>query len=90
MIGQGAIVGSGCEIGRNTIIAAGAVVLPDTVVPDNQLWAGNPAKYIRDVTEEEVAFIEKSAESYAQLAEEHSDEFLPFGTVYQEAEKHQK
>lgn len=42
-----------CHIGNDCIIAAGAVVLPDTIVPDGQLWAGNPAVYIRDVTDEE-------------------------------------
>lgn len=41
------------------MIAAGAVVLPETHVPKGQLWAGNPAKYVRDVTAEEVGFLEK-------------------------------
>lgn len=87
LIGQGAIIQAGAEIGSNSIIAAGAVVLPNTVVPSNQLWAGNPAKYIRDVTEEEVAGLEKSATTYSNLAKEHAEEFLPFGTAYQQAEK---
>ncbi len=55
LIGQGAIVQEGSVIGPNCIIAAGAVVLPGTMIPQGQLWAGNPAKYIRDVTEEETA-----------------------------------
>ena len=59
LIGQGAIVQAGVEIGNNVIIAAGAVVLPDTVIPSGQLWAGNPAKYIRDVSEAEVANFQK-------------------------------
>jgi carbonic anhydrase/acetyltransferase-like protein (isoleucine patch superfamily) len=53
LIGQGAIVQEGCDIGNNVVIAAGAVVLPNTVIPEGQLWAGNPAKYIRDVTDDE-------------------------------------
>ena len=55
LIGQGAIIQEGSEIGASSIIAAGAVVLPGTVVPQGQLWAGNPAVYIRDVDEEEIA-----------------------------------
>lgn len=87
LIGQGSIIQSGAEIGSNSIIAAGAVVLPNTVVPSKQLWAGNPAKYVRDVTDEEMETMKHSAALYDSLAKEHADEFLPYGTVYQEAEK---
>lgn len=55
LIGQGAIIGQGADIGGQCIVAAGAVVLPDTVIPNRQLWAGNPAQYVRDVTDEEIA-----------------------------------
>lgn len=59
LIGQGAIIQKGSVIETNSIIAAGSVILPGTLVPAKQLWAGNPAKYIRDVTEDEIAHIEK-------------------------------
>ena len=41
------------------ILAPGTVLLPDTLIPTSQLWAGNPAVYIRDVTEAEVDKSEK-------------------------------
>lgn len=87
VIGQGAIIQEGSDIGSNTIIAPGSVILPGTLVPSGQLWAGNPAVYIRAVSEEEVSSSEKSASNYADLASQHSEEFLPYGTVYQQAEK---
>jgi carbonic anhydrase/acetyltransferase-like protein (isoleucine patch superfamily) len=87
LIGQGAIVGAGAEVGRHCVIAAGAVILPDTLIPDKELWAGNPAKKIRAVTDEEIEGLKKSAEVYHELAQQHSEEFLPVGTLYQEAEK---
>jgi gamma-carbonic anhydrase len=59
LIGQGAIVQAGSVVGSHVMIAAGAVVLPNTIIPNNQLWAGNPAKFIRDVTDEEIAGLEK-------------------------------
>jgi carbonic anhydrase/acetyltransferase-like protein (isoleucine patch superfamily) len=59
LIGQGSIIQEGSEIGSKSIIAAGAVVLPGTAVPSGQLWAGNPAVYIRDLSEEEIAGFEK-------------------------------
>lgn len=58
-IESGAILSSGCRIlckrgntlhiGRNSIIAANAVVLHD--VPDNEIWGGVPAVKIKDRTE---------------------------------------
>mmetsp|Transcript_22407 Transcript_22407/g.45086 ORF Transcript_22407/g.45086 Transcript_22407/m.45086 type:complete len:229 (-) Transcript_22407:76-762(-) len=87
LIGQGAIIQEGSDIGNNAIIAAGAVVLPGTVVPAQQLWAGNPAAFIRDVTDAEMEGMVKSAEHYSEMGSTHDAEFLPFGTAYQAAEK---
>lgn len=56
------------------MVAAGAVVPPETVIPSGQLWAGNPAKYLRDVKQEEKAFLPTSADVYNQLAQEHASE----------------
>ena len=72
LIGQGAIVQAGAAVEGKNIVAAGAVVLPGTRVPAGQLWAGNPAKFIREVTPEEVKGFEKSAASYATLAADHA------------------
>jgi len=44
-IGAHSIILKGVTIGENSIIGAGAVVTKD--VPDNEIWAGNPAKFIR-------------------------------------------
>ena len=72
---------------KNCILAAGSVVLPGTLVPQGQFWAGNPAKYIRDVAEEEMGRFEKAAEAISNLASNHADEFLPFGTAHMELER---
>jgi len=52
LIGMGAIVMDNCEIGSNTIIAAGAVVTEGTVVPAGCIFAGVPAKKIKDISQE--------------------------------------
>lgn len=44
-IGAHSIILKGVTIGENSIIGAGSVVTKS--VPDNQIWAGNPAKFIR-------------------------------------------
>jgi carbonic anhydrase/acetyltransferase-like protein (isoleucine patch superfamily) len=59
LIGQGSILQEGVVVEDKVIVAAGAVVLPNTLVPSGQLWAGNPAAYVRDLTEEEIANFEK-------------------------------
>lgn len=51
LIGMGAIVMDNCEIGSNTIIAAGAVVTEGTVVPSGCIFAGVPAKKVKDISE---------------------------------------
>jgi carbonic anhydrase/acetyltransferase-like protein (isoleucine patch superfamily) len=52
LIGMGAIVMDNCEIGSNTIIAAGAVVLENTKVESGVIYAGIPAKKVKDINQE--------------------------------------
>lgn len=54
-----AVIPAGCFIGSNSMIAAGSVLLPGTLVPQGQLWAGNPAVYIRDIRSEEIDSFDK-------------------------------
>lgn len=44
-IGAGSIILKGVSIGRKSIVGAGSVVTKN--IPDNEIWAGNPAKFIR-------------------------------------------
>jgi acetyltransferase-like isoleucine patch superfamily enzyme len=46
-IGGGATILGGITIGENSMIGAGSVVTKS--IPANQLWVGNPAKYVREV-----------------------------------------
>ena len=52
LIGMGAIVMDNCIIGANSIIAAGAVVLEGTQVPPGSVFAGVPAKKVKDISQE--------------------------------------
>lgn len=45
-IGMDSIILKGVNIGDNSIIAAGSVLTKS--IPENQIWGGNPAKYIKD------------------------------------------
>lgn len=63
------IVESGAQV------AAGALVTPGKRIPKGQIWAGSPAKFFRELTEEEQAFIPVSAENYVK----HAREYLAMG-----------
>lgn len=52
LVGMGAIVMDNAEIGTNSIIAAGSVVLEGTKVPCGSIYAGIPAVKIKDISEE--------------------------------------
>ena len=46
-LGAGCVILSGITIGKNSMIGAGSVVTKD--IPVNQLWVGNPARFIREL-----------------------------------------
>lgn len=52
LIGMGSIVMDDCVIESNSIIAAGAVLLEKTHVRKGEIWAGVPAKKVKDISEE--------------------------------------
>ncbi|KAK9834463.1 hypothetical protein WJX74_002225 [Apatococcus lobatus] len=74
LVGMGATVLDGATVERSSIVAAGALVTPGTTVPTGQIWAGRPAKLLREMAEGEAAFIEQSAINYSALADIHADE----------------
>jgi carbonic anhydrase/acetyltransferase-like protein (isoleucine patch superfamily) len=70
-IGMGAIIMDLAKVEKYAMVAAGAVVTPGKIVKSGQIWAGNPAKYFRDLTEKEKDYIEISAKNYWDLAKEY-------------------
>ena len=70
-VGLGAIVMDGCEIESFGMLAAGALLTPGKRIPAGQLWAGRPAKYIRDLTKAERAANLAGVHHYVALAKAH-------------------
>jgi len=67
-IGMRAVVMDGAVVESGAMVAAGALVTPGKRVPKGQLWAGSPAKYLRDLRPEEIENIHVSPRYYAELA----------------------
>ena len=67
VVGMGSIILSGAVVGKNCIIGAGALVTGKMVIPDNSMAFGNPAKVVRQLTEEEVEDNRHNAEHYVDL-----------------------
>src|SRR5215213_9125703 len=55
LVGMGAIVMDNAHVGSNSIIAAGAVVLENTVVEPGSIYAGVPAKKVKNIPEEMIS-----------------------------------
>ncbi|MCJ8324105.1 MAG: gamma carbonic anhydrase family protein [Rhizobiales bacterium] len=68
LIGMAATVLNGAVIGENCLIGAGALVPEGKVIPPKSLVVGMPGKVRRDLTDDEVAGLTKSAEHYMQNA----------------------
>ena len=65
LIGMGAIVMDDCIVESNSLIAAGAILTKGTHVKEGELWAGIPAKKIKDVPKElKEGEIERIANNY--------------------------
>jgi len=75
LIGIGAILLDYAEVGEGAIVAAGALVLSYTTIPPFTLWAGVPAKFIKNVEPEQTNEINrKIAHQYAMYAGWYKEE----------------
>lgn len=70
-IGMGATVMDDAVVETGAMLAAGALLAPGKRVPAGQIWAGNPAKFFRDMTEDEKKHIAVSRDNYIVHAREY-------------------
>jgi carbonic anhydrase/acetyltransferase-like protein (isoleucine patch superfamily) len=74
LIGMQAILLSGCRIGRNCLVAAGALVTERKEFPDGVLIMGAPAKVVRQLTPEEIAGIHEGTRWYVEKAQHYAEQ----------------
>eukprot|EP01103_Thecamoeba_quadrilineata_P011785 TRINITY_DN2890_c0_g1_i1.p1 TRINITY_DN2890_c0_g1~~TRINITY_DN2890_c0_g1_i1.p1 ORF type:complete len:231 (-),score=35.60 TRINITY_DN2890_c0_g1_i1:133-825(-) len=90
VIGTGSIlnqctIGNECLVGQRVVlngvvmekqsqIRSGSILDPGTKIPTGELWSGSPAKFERELTEEEKVALKELAESSYQLGQIHFEE----------------
>lgn len=67
LIGMGSVIQEGCKIETEAFIAAGALLPPNTIVKSGELWAGIPARKLRDLTAEQRKRLHYQADEVSSL-----------------------
>ncbi|MEE9224761.1 MAG: hypothetical protein V3U68_01005 [Bacteroidota bacterium] len=73
LIGMGARILDNAQVGPYTLVAAGSVVLENSVIPERALVVGVLARVVRPLTEEEKRKIELSAQDYVDYVRTYRD-----------------
>jgi carbonic anhydrase/acetyltransferase-like protein (isoleucine patch superfamily) len=66
LVGIGAIILDGASVGEESIIAAGSLVTPGSAIPPRSLVMGQPARVKRQVTDEEIKWIDEHWRHYVE------------------------
>jgi len=72
LIGMGAIIMDGAVVQEKVIVGAGSLVTPGKRLDSGYLYLGNPARKVRPLTADELAYPEYSAKHYVELKNRHA------------------
>jgi carbonic anhydrase/acetyltransferase-like protein (isoleucine patch superfamily) len=75
-VGMGATVLDHAVIEPDAMLAAGALLTPGKRIPSGELWAGRPAKFMRKLSDEDIANNARAVEEYVRLAVHHRETML--------------
>lgn len=87
VVGQSCVLMEGSLVEKHSFLGDGSVLAPGRRIPSGELWAGNPARYVRDLLPDEIAGITDLAEAVHEIAQDHASQFLPYSTAYVDAEQ---
>lgn len=74
LVGMGTIVLDGAHIEDDVLIGAGSLISPGKHLQSGYLYLGSPAKKIRALSTEELAWLKKSAQHYVDLKNDYLSE----------------
>ncbi len=72
LIGIGAILMDGVRVGHNSLVGAGSLLTPGIQIPPRSLVLGSPARVKRELTDDELAYLDKSWRNYVELKKHYS------------------
>ena len=75
LVGIGAIVMDACRVGHHSLVAAGALLSPGTIVPPRSLVMGVPARVKRQLTDAEVADLDLFWQNYVEYTRVYREEY---------------
>lgn len=70
-VGMKSCIMDGAVLRAGSMLAAGSLLTPGKEVPSGQLWAGSPAKFMRELTEEDYKHMQWSADHYVKLSKQY-------------------
>ena len=70
-VGMRATVMDGCVVETGAMVAAGSLLTPGKRVPRGELWSGSPARFMRAITDKDLAHFRYVSEHYVQLGRRH-------------------
>ena len=79
LIGIGSVILNRTRIRRNTIIGANTLIGENKDIPEGVLVLGSPGKVVRQLSPEEIAMLERSAEHYAENGKRYKRDLKPDG-----------
>ncbi|KAI8466894.1 MAG: trimeric LpxA-like protein [Monoraphidium minutum] len=86
IVGARSVLMEGSMMESHSVLAPGSVLPPARRVPEGELWAGNPARFVRKLSEDDREEIRAVADEVRRLAWQHAAEELPHGTAWRGVE----
>lgn len=74
LIGMGSTILDGVEIGEGAFIGAGSLVPPGKKIPPRTLYVGRPAKFVRELTEEDKDYLKYISNDYVEKGKVYKEE----------------
>ena len=71
LIGMNATILDGVLVKKHSMVGAGAVLTPGKVVGEGELWHGNPARFVRKLSDSEIEHLYYSAKHYVRLKNQY-------------------
>ena len=76
-VGMKACIMDGAVVERGALVAASALVTPGKRIPAGEMWAGQPARFVRKVSEKDQAMMNYTQPNYVKLGRQYKEQEQP-------------